>query len=295
MEKTTHTLWRRPDRFLLHVLGAFRRNQGMLLSGAVAFYTLLSIVPLLAVLMVGLSHFIPEEQLLATISADVKLILPAHADALTEQVRAFIDRRGMVGTVGIAVLLFFSSMAFTVLENAMSVIFFHRVKVHRRHFLVSAVIPYVYIVLLGVGIVMVSLISGALESLEGKTVVVLGYTWSPVGNSGVTLYVFGLFGLILMLTSLYLVMPVGRIAFHHALIGGITAGLLWELTRHALVWYFANLSFVNVIYGSLATAIVALLSFEIGAIILLLGAQVIAEIEQTGAADHGEPGSGFET
>ncbi len=294
MGTPAHDIFRSPGRFMLHVLGAFRRNQGMLLSGAVAFYTLLSIVPLLAVLMVGLSHFIAEDQLLATISADIALILPAHADALTEQVRTFIDNRGVVGSVGIVVLLFFSSMAFTVLENAMSVIFFHRVRVHRRHFLVSAVIPYVYIVLLGVGIVTVSLISGALESLEGETVEVFGYTWSVVGSS-VVLYVLGLLGLILMLTSLYLVMPVGRIAFHHALIGGITAGLLWEATRHALVWYFANLSLINVIYGSLATAIVALLSFEIGAIILLLGAQVIAEFERATAEHYNEPGSGFQT
>ncbi len=45
------------------------------------------------------------------------------------------------------------------------------------------------------------------------------------------------------------------------------------------MFYFANLSFVNVVYGSLATLIVVLLTLEIGAVILLLGAQVIAELE----------------
>jgi uncharacterized BrkB/YihY/UPF0761 family membrane protein len=46
------------------------------------------------------------------------------------------------------------------------------------------------------------------------------------------------------------------------------------------VWYYSNLSLVNVIYGSLATAVVALLSIEIAVIILLLGAQVIAEFDR---------------
>ena len=46
----------------------------------------------------------------------------------------------------------------------------------------------------------------------------------------------------------------------HALLGGITAALLWELTRRVLVWYFSTLSQVNVVYGSLTTAIVVLLS-----------------------------------
>ena len=86
-------------------------------------------------------------------------------------------------------------------------------------------------------------------------------------------------GLILMLTALYVIMPVGRTAFRHALVGGTVAAVLWEVTRHVLVWYFSNLSLVNVVYGSLATSVVALLSFEVAAIILLFGAQVIAEFE----------------
>jgi uncharacterized BrkB/YihY/UPF0761 family membrane protein len=94
----------------------------------------------------------------------------------------------------------------------------------------------------------------------------------------------GVFGEILLLTSVYLVMPVGRLAWSHALVGGVTATILWEITRHILIWYFSTLSFVSVIYGSLATTVVILLSFEFGAIILLLGAQVIAEYERI---DHG--------
>lgn len=286
---------RRSARFMARVLTGFRRNQGALLSGAVAYYTLLSIVPLFTLLLVGLSHFMDQERLLATMGAHLELVLPAYAEALSGQVRTFLAHRQVVGWVGILVLLFFSSMAFTVLENAMSVIFFHRVNVHRRHFLVSAIIPYVYIGLLGLGLLLVSFISGALQSLENESVELFGHTWFLRGASGTTLYALGLLGLVLMLTSLYLVMPVGRIAFHHALIGGVTAGLLWEITRHVLVWYFSTLSLVNVVYGSLAAAVVALFSFEIGAIILLLGAQVIAEFERSGDGPFEGGESAFRT
>jgi uncharacterized BrkB/YihY/UPF0761 family membrane protein len=75
-------------------------------------------------------------------------------------------------------------------------------------------------------------------------------------------------------------MPVGQITIRHALLGGTTAAILWEITRHVLVWYFAKLSLVSVIYGSFATAVVVLLSIEIASIIFLLGAQVIAEFER---------------
>ena len=92
-----------------------------------------------------------------------------------------------------------------------------------------------------------------------------------------------------MLTSVYLVMPAGRLDWRHALIGGVTAALLWEITRHVLVWYFATLSQVNVVYGSLTTAIVVLLSLEIAATLLLLGAQVISEYERIGAPGRAAP------
>ena len=54
--------------FLARVLIGFRANQGLLLSGAVAYYTLLSIVPLFTVLLVALSHIVDEQRLLAIVA-----------------------------------------------------------------------------------------------------------------------------------------------------------------------------------------------------------------------------------
>jgi len=193
------------------------------------------------------------------------------------------------------VMLFFSSMAFTMLENAMAVIFSHRVRKHRRHFLISAIIPYAYIFLLGIGLLLVTLVAGALGALADQHIILFGYDLSLAATSRVALYFSGMFGMVMMLTSLYLVMPVGRIAFRYALAGGITATILWEIIRHILVWYYSTISLVNVIYGSLATAVVALLSIEIAVIILLLGAQVIAEFERSkGEMVPEENESGFD-
>jgi YihY family inner membrane protein len=285
------SILRYPGKFLLRALREFRRNQGLLLSGAVAYYTLLSLVPMLTLILIVLSHFIKEEQLFQTLSAHLEMVIPRYASTVTEQVKIFIDHREVVGIVGFLFLLFFSSTAFTVLENAMSVIFFHRVRIKRRHFLISAVIPYVYILLLGLGILLVSFIAGALQTLEDKDLLLFGLRLSLEGAPGVALYVLGVIGEVLMLTSLYMVMPVGRISFRHALVGGVTATFLWELTRHALIWYYSTLSFINLIYGSLATLVVGLISIEAAALILLFGAQVIAEFERK---DMGET-QGIET
>jgi YihY family inner membrane protein len=275
-----YVLLSRSFGFLISVLRDFRRNQGLLLAGAIAYYTLLSIVPLSILALIVLSHYIEKGLLLETLSTYIEMMIPGYAAVLTEQVRVFLEHGKTVGGFVLLVMLFFSSVAFTVLESAMSVIFFHRFRAQRRHFFLSATIPYVYILLCGLGILLVSFIAGAIETHSGRQLVVFGWGFSLEGPSFFALYVMGILGEILLLTSFYLVMPVGRITFRHALMGGTIATVLWEITRRVLVWYYSVLSSVNIIYGSFATSVVALLSLEAIAIIILLGAQIIAELER---------------
>jgi len=281
--------------FLWRVLGDFRRNQGLLLSGAVAYYTLLSVVPLSILALIGLSRFAREDQLFHTLSTYLEMIIPGYAVTLTEQVRVFLEHRNVISIVGLLVMLFFSSIAFTVLENAMSVIFYHRVKIRRRHFFVSAIIPYVYILVLGLGILIVSFITGVIETVEKRQLLFFGLRLGLEGTAGLALYASGIVGEVLLLTSIYLVMPGVHITFRRALIGGIAATILWEITRRLLVWYYSVISMVDLIYGSFATAVVALLSTEAVALILLLGAQVIAELERTTKDGRKAVRSGFTT
>ena len=273
---------RHPLAFALQTLKGFRANQGLLLAGAVAYYSLLSILPLLMLIVVALSHFIDQAELLRTLGHYLEWLVPGQSASIVAEVAHFLDNRDVVGWVLLVSMLFFSSLAFTVLENAMCVIFIHRVAIRRRHFLVSAVLPYCYILSLGFGILLVTLVAGTLQVMGQESVRFLGHVWSLHGMSGVLLYLLGLGGEILVLSSIYLVMPVGRLSIWHALIGGITAALLWEIARHVLVWYFSTLSQVNVVYGSMATAIVVMFSLEIGATLLLFGAQVISEYERVG-------------
>jgi membrane protein len=273
---------RDPPGFAWRTLKAFRANQGLLLAGAVAYYALLSIVPLLILIVIALSHVIDQAALLETLGRYLEWLVPGQSRAIVRELSNFLDHRELIGWVLGITMLFFSSLAFTVLESAMSVIFLHRVVARRRHYLVSALLPYLYILSLGVGMLLVTLVAGSLTAIGQERVELLGRSWSLHGVSGALLYLLGFAGEVFVLTSVYLVMPVGRLRISHALIGGVTAAVLWEITRHVLVWYFATLSQVSVVYGSLTTAIVVLLSLEIAAALLLFGAQVISEYERLG-------------
>ena len=279
----------RPGAFFLQSLKAFKANQGLLLAGAVAYNALLSIVPMLILFVIALSHVIDPEELLDTLRRYLEWVIPGQSQAIIGELGNFLAHREVAGWVLLGVMLFFSSLAFTMLENAMSVIFHHRVAIRRRRFVISALMPYCFIVLLGVGFLAVTIVSGGLQALATHSIHFLGNTWSLDPLSVAILYLMGVAGEILLLTALYLVMPVGRLSFRHALIGGVTAALLWEATRHLLTWYFASVSKVNVVYGSLTTSIVVLLSLEIASTLVLFGAQVIAEYERLERG--GKPGA----
>jgi membrane protein len=279
-----------PGAFAWRVLRAFRANQALLLSVAVAYFNILSIVPLLTLMLIALSKIIDQQALLATVSRYLEWLIPGQSAPVVAQLALFLNHRGVIGWVLLATMLFFSSLAFTVLESAMSVIFLHRVVSRRRHVVISAVIPYCYIVFLATGLLLITLVSGLIQVIGAQTIDFLGGSWSLHGISGALLYLLGVSGEILVLTSIYVVMPVGRPSWRHALIGGITATVLWEITRRILVWYFGTLSQVSVVYGSLTTAIVVLASLDFGATLLLLGAQVIAEYERIGTqGEHATP------
>lgn len=274
-----------PAAFALRTLQGFRANQGLLLAGAVAYYALLSVVPMLVLTVIALSHVVDQGELLQTLGRYLEWLVPGQSKTIVAELASFVQYRDVIGWVLLVTMLFFSSLAFTVLENAMSVIFHHRVAIRRRHFLVSAVMPYGYIFCLGLGLLLVTLVAGSLQAMGQESVEFLGRRWSLGGVSGALLYLLGLAGEVLVLTSIYLVMPVGRLSLQHALLGAVTAAMLWELSRHALLWYFATLSQIGTVYGSLTTAIVVLLSLEVAATLLLLGAQVISEYERFGRGD----------
>lgn len=268
-----------PLHFVLQCLRGFRANQGLLLAGAVAYYSLLSLVPLLMLVVVALSHVIDQAELLTTMGRYLEWLLPGQSRAIVTEIAHFLQHRDLIGGVLVLTMLFFSSLAFSVLESAMCVIFIHRAEVRRRHYLISAILPYCYILSLGIGALVVTLVAGSLQVIGEENVRLFGHVWSLNGLSGVLLYLLGMAGEVLLLSSIYMVMPVGRLSWQHALLGGATAAMLWEIARHLLVWYFSTLSQVNVVYGSLTTAIVVMFSLEIGATLLLFGAQVIAEYE----------------
>lgn len=268
-------------RFAWRVLRNFLKNHGVLLAGGVGYNILLSIVPLFAVLVVLLTQVVDQQHLLNVLAIQARHMAPAHAEVLLEAVRSLLDSRDVIGILSFPILLLFSSFAFRMLEDALAIIFHAPETPHiKRSVWVSVMLPYAFMVVLGAALMVLTLVVTLASSLNALVMMLFERELPLAGFSEPVLNLTSFIGVFLLFSAIYKVLPVVRIALRRAVVGGFVAALLWEGVRLILVYYFANLSFVNAVYGSLAALVIVLISLEVGAIILLLGAQVIAELER---------------
>ncbi|WLD57229.1 YihY/virulence factor BrkB family protein [Salinispirillum sp. LH 10-3-1] len=274
-------------RFSGRVIRAFMRNRGILLAGGVGYNVLLSTIPLFALLVVLLTHIVDEQDLLNIMAIQVQHLAPGYATLLLDTVQALLDSRDTIGVLGIVVLLFFSSFAFRMLDDSMAIIFHRPDVLARRSTWVSVALPYAFMLVVGAGLLALTMLFTLLSSFTDYLSDMFDVNL-PLSTAPVYLLNFASFvGMATLFTGIYKVLPVVQVAWRRALVGGFVAALLWEGARFFLLYYFANISYVNVIYGSVTTVIVVLISLEIAAVILLLGAQVIAELERS--ARHAVP------
>lgn len=117
---------------------------------------MLSLIPLSAVLMVVFSHFFPQQLLLESLTSEVNLIAPGFGKTLTDVLEGFLRNRQVVGWIGGIGLLFFSSLAFRVLEDSIAIIFNRRLPDLKRAFWVSALMPYLFILIVAFGLIIIT-------------------------------------------------------------------------------------------------------------------------------------------
>jgi len=142
LSRTDQQLIFHPVDFTRVVLRGFAANQGLLLAGAVAYYALLSLVPLIVLSVLALSYWIPPAELIATLRLYLEWLVPSQAAAVLADVSGFLDKGASLGLVLLATMLFFSSLTFSILQKAMAQIFAHRRATRPRHAVVAALLPY---------------------------------------------------------------------------------------------------------------------------------------------------------
>ncbi len=79
-----------PAAFAPRVLRRFRANQGLLLAGALADHAPLSIVPLLILAAIVLSHWVEQSELLRNVDRYIQWLVPGQSGAIVTELAGFV-------------------------------------------------------------------------------------------------------------------------------------------------------------------------------------------------------------
>lgn len=257
-------------RYPYAILRDLSRGQVNLYAMGLVYATLLSLIPLIAFAFAVLKAFGAHRDLQPII---LEFFRPVGASAaqLTQRVMEFADNvsTGIVGSVGLALLLWTLLGTIKKVEDGLN--FLWRVE-HARSF-ARRVTEYIALLIVG-PIVVVSFIGLSHRALDTATANIGRYMpfWDRITALAITLSPY------LMITAIfaavYKFVPNTRVKWRPAVIGAITAGVLWAVVGKLFTAFVMYTTRLSIVYAGFAIIVVALLWTYFGWLILLIGAQL---------------------
>ena len=258
-------------RILYAVVRGLADGQLSLRAMSLVYWTLLSLVPLLAISFSVLKGFGVHNQIEPVLLGLLEPLGPKGVE-ITERVIGFVDnvKAGVLGSLGLGLLVYTVVSLMQRIERA----FNHVWHVTRPRSFVQRFSDYVSIVVIGpllvfssVGItasVMSTRLVGSLTAIEP-----LGVLVEIAGRLVPYVLIVAAFAFINVF------MPNTRVRLRSALVGALVAGLLWQVAG----WVFASLIVVvsteyTAIYTGFATLIVLMIWLYLGWFIMLVGASI---------------------
>lgn len=259
-----HTL-----RLIIAVALEFRPRLLDARAAGLVFTTLLSLVPFLAVVFSVLKAFGVHHQIEPLLAQTLEPLGPKSIE-ITTRVIDFVDnlKIGVLGMVGIAGLLYTSYSLVDKIEQALNAIWMVRQgRSWSRKFT-----DYLSVVLAGPVLVFTAF--GALASLQSHALVQWLMDMEPFGTLLVwSAEVFPFIMLCAAFTFLYKFIPYTQVHATSALVGGVSAAILWGIAGEAFAKFVTASAKYSAIYSSFAVLVLFLLWLYAGWLIILIGAQ----------------------
>jgi membrane protein len=257
-------------RLVLAVADELGRGELGLRATGLVYTTLLSLVPLLAVAFSVLKAFNFHQQLLPALTSAFQALGPAGGERAQVLVD-MVDRVevGALGAAGVAGLFYTVISLLGRVEEALN----HVWHVRRARSFGRRFADYLSVVLVGPVLVLTAL---AIIASVRSTRVVAWLAARPLGAlvGGYAGHLLPLLILGVAFTFLYRFLPYTRVRLVPAVVGGVTAAILWALAGVAFTTFVVASPNYAAIYSGFAIVILFLLWLDLAWLITLVGAQI---------------------
>ena len=265
MEKNA---WRGIADFCLAVFWRFYEERALQTAGSLTYTTLLSLVPLLTVALAVSTAFPVFDDTIGQLQLFLlENFLPdAGIDTIVDQITSFTQNAGRLTAIGLLFFFVTSVMLMMTIDVSLNRLF----RVQRQRPTLQQVLMYWAVITLGPVLIGVSLsmTSFAVGASLG---------WLKLGH--VADWVLGVLPFVFTcaaLTLLYGVVPYRAVKPRDALLGGILAGIAFEVAKRAFAIYLARFPTYTLIYGAFATIPIFLVWLYVSWVVVLAGATLTA-------------------
>ena len=262
----------RSHGWLSIIIGSIREvlsYEASLIGAAFAYFTLLSVFPLILLTVAIASFFVEPIQITTDILARLEFVIPGLEKLLGTNLEQLASSRGVITRLSALTLIWSASSVFYVITRSLDGVWVGaRVRVRSAyHYRALAIaLTLVIAIILWFGSIAWSFAVPIADRVMTGQLVFLSPVFSFVGAALMNIFVF---------TLLYFALPHVSVKWRDVLVGAIIAGVFWELAKRGFLYFVTNfLTLSNLVYGSV-TAIIALLAWAyFSGLIFLFGAHV---------------------
>ncbi|MCE2596581.1 virulence factor BrkB family protein [Motilimonas cestriensis] len=256
--------------FFTHLFYRSREDRVKVTAGYLAYVTLLSLVPMLAVVFSVMSAFPVFQEMQGLIEDFVySNFVPAAGDAVRENLSGFIANTSKMTAMGIAALMVVALLLISAIDQNLN----HIWRVKKKRNIASAFAMYWMVLTLGPVIVGSSI---AMSSY----VVSMNFITDPdlITHGQKMLALLPLLISTLMFLGVYTLVPNIRVKVRHAIVGALVAAILFELSKKGFAFYITQFPSYEAIYGALAAIPILFVWVYLSWTIVLFGAEFTAAL-----------------
>jgi membrane protein len=266
------------SRIFSRSIADFFRDGGIMLAGAISYFSMMALVPLclflIAIFGYILGHYHGFYEFLVK---KLTHFFPDITSGIVKEFGKLMTYKGL-GAFSVVLYGFLSLQVFSSVESALNRIFKTK---QRRTFLWSFILSLIIITFL-ISMLLISFIATSMVPLLLNMRDLFPNLRIGMITVFLIRYVIPFFMVLFSITVMYIFFPKARIKMSHALAGALFATVFLEIAKHVFTWYVGTVINFGAIYGPLTAFVLFLLWMFYSSCIFLIGAEIVYNL----SAEH---------